>query len=353
MFLLLWVDHHDEAYKWARSKQFGVHPVTGSMQIFDVEAAVEAMTRAADDVPGDVPAPSEPIAKLFDAFNDDQLFIGGVPKPLLPAVRAVETEEDLDRLLQHVPQEAADLLSGLAAGYGYDEVIRQILDDTGPLVDVAVAGTVAPIEPASEAPKRRLTPPPASLAPAVDIADESAALRRESSQRQFRLLDGSFDLDTALAYPLDLWRVYLHPQQKRLVRARTKGPMRVTGTAGTGKTVTAMHRIAYLAREVWRGPDDRLLLMTYTVNLAADIRNLLKKLLEPEDLVRIEVTNLDSWAARFLSESGNANTSNANAACSTWLPVVQGTDSSSLGLENQVRSSFKRTAGLQRMKSCF
>src|SRR5512145_1097120 len=34
LFLLLWVDHHDEPYRWARSKQIGVHPRTGSMQIF-------------------------------------------------------------------------------------------------------------------------------------------------------------------------------------------------------------------------------------------------------------------------------------------------------------------------------
>lgn len=305
LFLLLWVDHHDEAYRWARSKQFAVHPFTGSMQIFDVEAAVEAITRGTEETKlpsAALPPTVTETPRLFDAFDDKQLFVGGVPEPLLPAVRAVETEEDLDRLLPHVPQEAADLLSGLAAGYTYDEVIRQILEDARPIVEVAATVIVPTVQAISEAPKRRSTPPPS--ASAVDIADESAALRRESSQRQFRLLDGSFDLDAALAYPLDLWRVYLHPQQKRLVRARTKGPMRVTGTAGTGKTVTAMHRAAFLAREVWRGPDDRLLLTTFTANLAADIRHLLKKLLEPEDLIRVEVTNLDAWATRFLSDCG-------------------------------------------------
>ena len=307
LFLLLWVDHHDEAYRWARSKHVGVHPVTGSMQIYDVEAAVEAITQGSAEARTTTAEASERLESnidrkvgLFEAFDDEALFIGGVPRPLLPAVRAVESEDDLDRLLPHVPQEAADLLSGLAAGYDYDEVLSQILDDSRqPAASAAVTSVTTP-EPVVEASKRPPTVPP----PLVDVSDESAALRRESSQRQFRLIDGTFDLDTALAYPLDLWRVYLHPQQKRLVRARTKGPMRVTGAAGTGKTVTAMHRAAHLVRDVWRGPDDRLLLTTYTVNLAADIRHLLKKLLEPEDLIRIEVTNLDAWANRFLAECG-------------------------------------------------
>ena len=307
LFLLLWVDHHDEAYRWARSKHIGVHPVTGSMQIYDVEAAVEAIRQDSADVvpiatarPGERESDQEAKSGLFQAFDDDALFIGGVPRPLLPAVRAVESEEDLDRLLPHVPQEAADLLSGLAAGYAYDEVLSQILDDSRQSATLAASEHVAAVEPTTEVVKSPSTLPPTL----VDVSDESAALRRENSQRQFRLLDGSFDLDTALAYPLDLWRVYLHPQQKRLVTARTKGPMRVTGAAGTGKTVTAMHRAAYLVRDVWKGPDDRLLFTTYTVNLAADIRHLLKKLLEPEDLVRIEVTNLDAWANRFLAECG-------------------------------------------------
>jgi superfamily I DNA/RNA helicase/mRNA-degrading endonuclease RelE of RelBE toxin-antitoxin system len=307
LFLLLWVDHHDEAYRWARSKHIGVHPVTGSMQIYDVEAAVEAIRQDSAGVvpiaiarPGERESDQKAKSGLFQAFDDDALFIGGVPRPLLPAVRAVESEEDLDRLLPHVPQEAADLLSGLAAGYAYDEVLSQILDDSRQSATLAAPDHVAAVEPTTEVVKSPSTLPPTL----VDVSDESAALRRENSRRQFRLLDGSFDLDTALAYPLDLWRVYLHPQQKRLVTARTKGPMRVTGAAGTGKTVTAMHRAAYLVRDVWRGPDDRLLLTTYTVNLAADIRHLLKKLLEPEDLVRIEVTNLDAWANRFLAECG-------------------------------------------------
>ena len=111
LFLLLWVDHHDEAYRWAKSKQVGVHPVTGSMQIYDVEAAVQAITQGSSDV---LPTSARATERqelvqpnrggLFELFDDEALFIGGVPRPLLPAVRAVKNEEDLDRLLPHVPR---------------------------------------------------------------------------------------------------------------------------------------------------------------------------------------------------------------------------------------------------------
>ena len=42
-YLLAWVDHHDEAMDWARNKQFEVNPVTGALQVVDVEASIEAI----------------------------------------------------------------------------------------------------------------------------------------------------------------------------------------------------------------------------------------------------------------------------------------------------------------------
>src|SRR5690606_10899336 len=237
VFLMLHVDHHDEAYLWAAAKRTETHPVTGTMQLFDVDAIAQAVTAFTDDEALSRPVAEPPTAdapdweekRLFSDFTDEQLFEGGVPRALLPAVRAVYTEADLDRLAQHLPQEAADLLTGLAAGYAIDEVIQQILDKPQPAPGPAVT---------------------------IDTTDVVAALAREGSQREFRLLDEDFDLEAALNYPLDVWRVYLHPRQRKVVRSQTKGPMRVTGAAGTGKTVVAMHRAAYLVRDVFRAPDD-------------------------------------------------------------------------------------------------
>ena len=70
------------------------------------------------------------------------------------------------------------------------------------------------------------------------------------------------------------------------------------GAAGTGKTVVAMHRARWLARNL---PEPgRILFVTFTRNLAADIGHNLRAICKPEDLARIEVTNLDRWVTSFL-----------------------------------------------------
>ena len=79
---------------------------------------------------------------------------------------------------------------------------------------------------------------------------------------------------------------------------RWNGPARVLGAAGTGKTVVAMHRARWLARNL---PEPgRILFTTFTRNLAADIRHNLGAICKPDELDRIEVANLDRWVARFL-----------------------------------------------------
>jgi superfamily I DNA/RNA helicase/mRNA-degrading endonuclease RelE of RelBE toxin-antitoxin system len=294
VFLVLWADHHDEAYRWAATKQTAVHPATGSLQIFDVTAASEALTTAPDHAVATwrepvAPTPQPPASDaaipdppdLFESHSDDDLFLAGVPRALLPSVRALGTDADLDRLLPHLPPEAGEVLTALAAGIPLDDALEEVL------------GRVAP-------PAAAPTPPP------IDVTDVPAALARDTTQRQFLLLEDGLDLDAALKHPLDVWRVFLHPRQRRLAYARTKGPTRVLGGAGTGKTVVALHRAAFLVRDVFTKPDDRVLFTTFTVNLAQDLRSQLGKLLEPDALARVEVVNIDSWASTYLRGRGIA-----------------------------------------------
>jgi superfamily I DNA/RNA helicase len=288
VFLLLWVDHHDEAHRWAASKQTEVHPATGTLQLFDVDGAARALASLGGEAAG---------PRLFSAFSDGEVFHAGVPRALIPAVRAVATEVDLDQLLPHLPAEAAQMLTGLAAGFTLDALLEETLG--------------------------RTSPPSQTPAELVDARDVAAALGRPSTQQQFRIVDGEFDLDAALANPLDVWRVYLHPKQRLLARSRTKGPMRVTGGAGTGKTVVALHRAAFLVREVFTRPDDRVLFTTFTVNLAHDVRRQLEKLLEPKDLARVEVKSLDGWASDYLRGRGEAlRLATDEAAADAWTRVL-------------------------------
>src|SRR5262249_12111767 len=76
VYVLVWVDNHDEAMDWAGKRRFEVNPVTGSLQVFSVSDAEEAVAvQKKTKEPG-----------LLDAYDDDVLLSFGVPQALLPAV---------------------------------------------------------------------------------------------------------------------------------------------------------------------------------------------------------------------------------------------------------------------------
>ncbi len=56
------------------------------------------------------------------------------------------------------------------------------------------------------------------------------------------------ELDRLMEAPIEDWMIFLHPQQRELVERNHKGASRVRGSAGTGKTVVALHRAARLGR---------------------------------------------------------------------------------------------------------
>ena len=269
VYLLAWVDHHDDAYAWARNRRFEVHPRSGVLQIFSVEEAEAAAGPKNDGAAQDQEQSHQ--RYLFGEHDDEDLLLAGVPSPLLPAVRAVITEDDLGRLLEHLPEEAAEILIHLASG----EDILQAIETVG----------------------RETTPAP------IDTEDFETALERPSSKRQFVVPENEQELAAMLEAPLLQWRVFLHPSQRALVTMDAKGPVRVLGGAGTGKTVVLLHRARHLARHVFRGAEDRILVTTYTRNLAADLSRQLD-LLCGEERPRIEVANLDSWATGLLRRNG-------------------------------------------------
>ena len=47
------------------------------------------------------------------------------------------------------------------------------------------------------------------------------------------------ELERALESPWDKWTVFLHPAQRQWVERDFAGPARVSGSAGTGKTIVA------------------------------------------------------------------------------------------------------------------
>jgi superfamily I DNA/RNA helicase len=104
-------------------------------------------------------------------------------------------------------------------------------------------------------------------------------------------------LQAALDAPWDRWRVFLHPDQRELVERPQSGPARVTGGAGTGKTVVALHRAAFLARSF---PRSQLLLTTFSRALAVRLEHSLKLLLAEDPAAeRISVQHLHAVASRI------------------------------------------------------
>ena len=265
VYILVNVLHHDRAYRWVASKKFSVNQLTGALEIYDL-TELEAVTGDdADKVAGAADA------GLFAEVPDKALSQLGLPEELLPLVKRLATDEELDAFTTLLPSDQGDVLAMLAAGYSTEEAYAELVaDDT--------AGE-------------------------YDPDDLDAAVRREASSARFYVVDGAEDLTEQLAKPLSLWRVFLHPSQRRYAyRDQYSGPARISGGAGTGKTVVALHRTRHLIERADEQPP-RVLLTTFTRNLAAALRGQLEKLGGPDLADAVEVTNVDALANRLVREA--------------------------------------------------
>jgi len=314
-YVLLWIDKHDDAYQWARRRTCHVNRVNGALQVVDVEAAEtavgDAIAAAVSEALANIPPQQKTTAQLlaanpsslFGHCADDQLMLLGVPEALLPAVRAVCSDESLSRLIEWVPKDCVDGLILLAEGRPIEAVIKEL---------------------------ERQRPAH------IDPNDVAAALETRESKAEFLVITDDDVLEAMLAAPLEQWRVFLHPSQSRLIERDWSGPVRVLGGAGTGKTVVAMHRARWLAQQlVQSGTSGRVLFTTYTRNLATDIRSSLTKICSPEQLQRLEVIHLDGWVSTFLKGQGlPVRVFNESARKSCWDLAMAIADTS-LGLERR------------------
>ena len=259
--MLLWADRHDTAYAWAGRHECRINPETGALQVYEpcTEPANETEALRVEPPAG---APAQPPA--FGELRDRELARLGVPSAMLAEVRTVRDDTELDAMQPRLPLEAYEALFLFLAGECYEQLVRE-----------------------RESPDEQ-----------VDTGDFSAALARDESRGRFVVVEDELELEAMLNAPLERWRVFLHPSQRRLVERQWNGPARVLGAAGTGKTVVAMHRARWLARNL--PGRARILFTTFTKNLAADIEHNLGAICKPEELARIEVTNLDRWVVRFL-----------------------------------------------------
>ena len=248
--LVCYVDHHDKAYQWAQRRKLATHPKTGAAQLVEIRELVKEVT-----IPKFVAAEAIAVYRpaLSPDLSDDDLLGYGVPAEWLDDARQAD-EDSILELAEHLPAEAAEALLELATG-GTPQVAAVATTDVDPF-------------------------------------------SHPDAKRRFRVMTNVEELEQALEYPWEKWIVFLHPAQRDLVERTYNGPARVSGSAGTGKTVVALHRAVFLARS---NPDARVLLTTFSDTLANALETKLRCLAgnAPGVLERIEVCGMTAVALRL------------------------------------------------------
>ncbi|MEU1941213.1 UvrD-helicase domain-containing protein [Streptomyces sp. NPDC020125] len=290
-FLLLKVMRHDDAIDWAVKHRATVNSATQGIELRN-DVALERATTGVQALASAAPADAAP---LFAHVSDKDLTRLGIDTELLPLIRHLSDEAHLDALHKILPEQQYDVLAGLAAGMEPEDVWREVV-----LVQLE---QVSP----STSPQLIIAPNGDAPTPSAGQDGLSAAMAR--SQGRIALVSGSDELMEILSRPFDAWRVFLHPSQRKVAyRPSYKGPARVIGGPGTGKTVVALHRAFHLARHLPAdAPDGSILLTTFTRDLAADLRGNLE-LLIPDAQVRakIRVVNVDALANQIVREDRSA-----------------------------------------------
>ena len=244
---LLYAGQHDNSYAWARVRRVEQNAKTGALQIIEFTEAIEQQfAEKLQNQPG-----------LFDSHHDDYLLSLGLPPTWLAIVRKLVTEDDLLSILEQLPEEVVERFLQLAGG--------------------------------------ELVTPPLPLPP------EKPTFENEDTQRRFIVVKSSDEIAKILEAPWATWISFLHPSQRKLVTSSYKGPVKVTGSAGTGKTVVAMHRARYLAQQ-----DKQVLVTSFVKTLCDNIKRTLSLLCTADELAHITISSVASQAGHILKEGNKS-----------------------------------------------
>ncbi|CAL9387802.1 ATP-dependent DNA helicase Rep [Nocardiopsis dassonvillei] len=299
-YILVGVRARQHVYDHLDRFRYEVNKVTGALEIFGIvesrevteeappaaEEAVETAEAVESAEPSATPEPrpapeptpqAEPEPEqesgfgvpIFADYTADQLRELGVAEGLIDEALSVTSEGRLLKLVYGAPAHTEEVLLALADGQTFDQVMAEI------------------------------TRPVAAENP-VDTTDFSAALARSTT----RVTTSDTDLREVLEDDFAAWKVFLHPTQRKLVKRHYRGPARVSGGPGTGKTIVALHRVKHLVEQLPPGRNKAVLLTTYNTNLAADLRHRLLDLAGQEVVDRVDILNIDKLSVRIVNESG-------------------------------------------------
>ena len=269
--ILAAIKPHDEAYAYAERARLTVNPTSGALElrVLDEPAPVTPPAAAA---PAPAPTTRAPVDERPQVlpFSVAELVTLGIDEDVAVRAVALRDEDELLALGAGLPRWQGAALLDLATGTGLDDVRRTYV-----------------IQP--------VAPPPDTDEALVE------ALERPTTRLDFAVMTGDDELRRALDTDLAAWRVFLHPSQRAAAyRVGWNGPARVTGGAGTGKTVVALHRAAHLAGRT----DGRILLCTFTRTLARQLADDLVRLTGAEVASQVDVLGVDQLARRVARDAG-------------------------------------------------
>jgi superfamily I DNA/RNA helicase len=276
-YSLIRVMPHDKAIDYAASHRFTVNQALGVVEIRDeaaleqIQPALEQAAQATDD-------------RLFAHVSDADLARLGIDENTRTIARLLTSDAHLDAMQRMIPEAQYNALYLLAGGLPVEEVWAEVAQ-------------YAPSEQEQGAP--------------VDTGNLVQAMERTPGRVVF--VNGNEDLDKILQHPFASWRIFLHPAQRKIAYApHYAGPAQVTGGAGTGKTVTALHRAAYLARRATEQllvieSAESVLMTTFTRNLADALLTQFELLIDDADIRgQVEIRNVDSLAHRVVGQARDA-----------------------------------------------
>jgi mRNA-degrading endonuclease RelE of RelBE toxin-antitoxin system len=253
-YYLLWVDNHDEAMDWAKNKMFYWNDNTQTAQIFTApETELENSTKTeVQEVP-----------HLFEKYADEQLILIGVPSQTLNLIRSIKDLNELGDCEKYIPTDAFENLFYLTEGLNIELIIAEINE---------------------------------GKSNSTDEADKANSI---NNKRSFVEVDDEL-MSEIINSDLSKWQIYLHPSQRKLVEPDFKGSVRVTGGAGTGKTVVALHRLKKLSSILIDGDERKILFTTFTNALTQNLTILADKL--SIDKSKVVITNIDTLVRDLAKE---------------------------------------------------
>ncbi len=257
-YVMAAIKPHDEAYAYAASVSLNVNAANGAMELIaedTIQRTVQQFRAKARPVE---------LSQVLPFAVTELVEIGIRPDVAEQAVR-LTSEDELIALVEGLPEWQQQALLDLATGKSLDEV------------RVAYEVGVAPSD------------------------DPEKSLLRAVTRMEFVTIEDNEELRRMVEGDFEEWRTFLHPQQRTLAdRPVYNGPFRLAGGAGTGKTVVALHRAVFLAKQ----PGKRVLLCTFNRTLAASLESALRRLASAEVVARIDVLGVDQLVSRVANDCG-------------------------------------------------